>query len=155
MGGSTVCHWLFSRVGFAHSVLWWLQPVVQRAHQVKPFQIDGGQVGVWTLVLLLLGILWEGEEEPQLYTTPTPRHFTAWLFLVPSHQIQAHSLSTVVISRLQGSQKSFFLLDVGSPNSDGWPELPHSSDSPSLSRPPFLCWLPVCPQYLCSCQAPL
>lgn len=80
--------------------------------QIKPFQVDGGQVGVRALLALFLGILWQGRKSP---ADPTPRHFTAWPLRSPFHQIQAQPLCPLVISRLQRNQKWLLFLTFGLP----------------------------------------
>lgn len=75
-GGYALCCWLLL-LGWDLLTLWCDGFSQLCSDQIKPFQLDGGWVRVWALLSLLLGLPWQGEEEPQL--SSVPRHFIACL----------------------------------------------------------------------------
>ena len=147
MGWSAMCCWLFSRERFCS-----LCSVMVPARCIENASDEAfsdrwrpdWECGYFSFCCW--GFYGKEKKEPQPYT-PTYTQ-TIYYLAIPQSlptKIQAHSLSTLVISRLQRDQKQLFPVKFGFPNSDGWHKLPPSSDPFSSSLPLFLCWLPAWP----------
>lgn len=155
MGWSAMCCWLFSRERFCS-----LCSVMVPARCIENAS-DEAFSDRWRpdwesgyFSFCCWGFYGKEKKEPQPYT-PTYTQ-TIYYLAIPQSlptKIQAHSLSTLVISGLQRDQKQLFPMKFGSPNSDGWHKLlsvilfSHHFPSSFAGCQPGQC--------LCSCQVPL